>query len=297
LRAEHTEERQLRWVRAFDGWQQRNPVAGPAVGVQRKFRDDDGNALAVALAWYGFVAISPLLLLVVTVFGFIGADSLGDKVVSTLQQFPVIGSGFTTGEGASNLHGSGLGLVIGAVGLLYGAMGVTRSGQRMMARVWNVPAGQRPTFLARLERGLAALVVIGVAFFVTAFASGVATSQGRNFAVRIAVFVPLVAVNVGFYLVSFLVLTPPGTTGWRPLLPGSVLAGAGFTLLTTVGTGLVQHQLKHTSDTYGAFASVIGIVTYLLLLATLTVFAAELNVVMDRRLWPRSLLTQADAAD
>ena len=112
---------------------------GPGVAVFRKFRDDDGNALAVALAWYGFVAISPLLLLVVTIFGFIGADSLGDKVVSTLQQFPVIGSGFTTGEGASNLHGSGLGLLIGAIGLLYGAMGVTRTGQRTIARVWGVP--------------------------------------------------------------------------------------------------------------------------------------------------------------
>jgi uncharacterized BrkB/YihY/UPF0761 family membrane protein len=109
------------------------------------------------------------------------------------------------------------------------------------------------------------------------------------------VFVPLIAVNVALYLVSFLVLTPPGTTGWRSLLPGAVLAGAGFTFLTTLGTGLVQHQLKHTSDTYGAFASVIGIVTYLLLLATLTVFAAELNVVLSRRLWPRTLLNTARA--
>jgi len=289
-------EQPLRLVRTFDAWQQRNPVTGPGVAAVRKLRDDDGNALAVALAWYGFVAISPLLLLVVTVFGFIGAESLGDRVVSTLQQFPVIGTGFTSGEGASNLHGSGLGLVIGAIGLLYGAMGVTRSGQRMMARVWKVPAEQRPRFAARLERGLAALIVIGVAFLVTALASGFVTSHGRNFFVRIAVFVPLVAINVGFYLVSFLVLTPPGTVHGRALLPGSTLAGAGFTLLTTVGTGLVQHQLKHTSDTYGAFASVIGIVTYLLLLATLTVYSAELNVVLHRRLWPRTLLRASDPA-
>src|SRR4029077_6764792 len=148
--AEPAVEQPLRLVQTFDAWQQRSPIVGPGVAVFCKFRDDDGNALAVALAWYGFVAISPLLLLVVTIFGFIGADSLGDKFVSTLQQFPVIGSGFTSGEGASNIHGSGLGLVIGAVGLLYGAMGVTRSAQRMMARVWEVPLERRGSFAARL---------------------------------------------------------------------------------------------------------------------------------------------------
>jgi uncharacterized BrkB/YihY/UPF0761 family membrane protein len=287
-----TQERPLRLLRTIDAWQQRNPVLGPGVAALRKLRDDDGNALAVALAWYGFVAISPLLLLIVTVLGFVGADSLGDQVVSTLRQFPVIGSGFTSGEGASNLHGSGLGLAIGALGLLYGATGVTRSGQRMMARVWDVPVDDRGRFAERLERGLAALVVIGFAFLLTAFASSFVTAHGRDLVVRVVLFVPLIAANVGLYVVSFLVLTPPETSGWRALLPGSVLAGAGFTLLTTVGTGLVQHQLRNTSDTYGAFASVIGIVTYLLLLATLTVYSAELNVVLHRRLWPRSLLKE-----
>jgi uncharacterized BrkB/YihY/UPF0761 family membrane protein len=209
----------------------------------------------------------------------------------------VIGSGFTSGEGASNINGSGLGLVIGAVGLLYGAMGVTRSGQRTMARVWGVPVDRQATFAARFVRGIAGLAVIGVAFLVTAFAGSVVSSSGRDLAARIAVLVALIACNVGFYLLSFFVLTPPTTTTWRPLLPGALLAGAGFSLLTTLGTGLVQHQLKHTSDTYGAFASVIGIVTYLLLLATLTVYAAELNVVLDRHLWPRSVRRepQADA--
>jgi len=283
-------------VQTVDAWQQRNAVAGPGVGVFRKFKDDDGNALAVALAWYGFVAIAPLLLLVVTVFGFIGAESLGDKVVSTLQQFPVIGSGFTSGAGASNLHGSGLGLLVGALGLLYGAMGVTRTGQRAMARVWGVPVYRQARLTAKLVRGLAGLVVIGVAFLVTAFAGGIVTASGRNLLERVIVLAVLVVANAGFYLLSFLVLTPPATTGWRTLVPGAALAGAGFTLLTTLGTGLVQHQLKHTSDTYGAFASVIGIVTYLLLLATLTVYAAELNVVLARRLWPRSFLRKNDAA-
>ena len=49
-------EQPLGLVRTFDAWQQRNPIVGPGVAVFCKFRDDDGNALAVALAWYGFVS-------------------------------------------------------------------------------------------------------------------------------------------------------------------------------------------------------------------------------------------------
>ena len=122
-----------------DRWQQRNRVAGAAYGVVKKFGDDNANLLVVSLAWYGFTAIFPLLLVVVTVLGFVGEKSLGSTLVSTLHQFPVIGDSFNPGS-ASRFHGSTLGLVVGLVGLLYGAQGVTQNAQLAMASVWDVPA-------------------------------------------------------------------------------------------------------------------------------------------------------------
>jgi membrane protein len=81
-------------------------------------------------------------------------------------------------------------------------------------------------------------------------------------------------------------------------LPGAIVGGVAFTLLITVGTGLLTHQLKNASSTYGAFGSVIGIVTFLLLLAKLSIYAAELNPVLHRKLYPRALpmgeMTEAD---
>jgi hypothetical protein len=44
----------------------------------------------------------------------------------------------------------------------------------------------------------------------------------------------------------------------RGLLPGAVLGAVAFTALITVGTGLMTHQLKNASATYGAFGYVIG---------------------------------------
>jgi hypothetical protein len=51
----------------------------------------------------------------------------------------------------------------------------------------------------------------------------------------------------------------------------------------------VTHQLKNASATYGAFGSVIGIVAFLLLLAKTSMYAAELNPVLTRSLYPRAL--------
>ena len=61
----------------------------------------------------------------------------------------------------------------------------------------------------------------------------------------------------------------------------------------------MTHQLKNASATYGAFGTVIGIVAFLLLLAKLSMYAAELNPVLARSLYPRALplgdeLTAAD---
>ena len=49
-------------------------------------------------------------------------------------------------------------------------------------------------------------------------------------------------------------------------------------------------MLKHSTSTYGVFGLVIALLIWLHLGAQMTLYAAELNVVLARRLWPRSLL-------
>ena len=259
-----------------DRWQRRNRAGGVPYAVVKKFRDDNANLLVVSLAWYGFTAIFPLLLVVVTVMGFIGQKSLGSTVVSTLHKFPVVGDSFNPAS-SSHLHGSTLGLVIGLLGLLYGAQGVTQTAQQAMATVWDVPELERTGFLPRLGRSFAGLVIIGGAFLLNAVVTGYALRPGETYLLRVPVLAGLLVLNVALYWASFDVLTPKDIEK-RALLPGAISADR-FTALITVGTGLITHQLKNASNTYGTFGSVIGIVTFLLMLAKLSLYAAELNPV------------------
>ena len=96
-------------------------------------------------------------------------------------------------------------------------------------------------------------------------------------------------IAVGLFLGVFRLLTPSEVT-WRQLLPGAVVGGIGWQILQTVGVNLVSHQLKHAGQVYGVFGFTLALISFLSLAATLTVYAAELNVVLARHLWPRSLL-------
>lgn len=278
-----------RLIAVADRWQRHNRIAGPAYAMVKKFSDDRANLFVVALGWYGFTAIYPLLLVIVTILGYIGEASLGHTVVKTLQQFPVIGTEFRPGSG-SHLQGNPLALAIGLVGLLYGAQGVTQTASRALDYVWDPSELNRPRFLPRLGRSLAGLIGIGLAFVVTAVLASLATGNGHTWPLRFLVIIGLLVLNVGFYVGTFAVMTSTGAT-LRQLLPGAILGSVAFTALTTVGASLITRQLRHSSNTYGALASIIGVVTFLLLLAKISMYAAELNPVLARRLWPRALPT------
>jgi uncharacterized BrkB/YihY/UPF0761 family membrane protein len=280
----------------LDAWQRRHPVPGVLFGVQKKFGTDRLNLYVVGLGWYGFLSVYPLLLVIITVLGFIGVASLGTSLVATLHQFPVVGSQFNP-EHSSLLHGSVVGLVVGLVALTYGAQGVTQTAQAAMAAAWNIPHVTMPGFLPRLGRSLWALAIIGATFVANGALASFATGTGHSGLIRTVALLAMLVVNVLGYLGAFRSLTPKGI-GTRPLVPGALVGALGFTVLITAGSGLIQHQLRHSSSTYGQFGAVIGLVGFLLLLAKISLYGAELNVVLARHLWPRALVgdnpTEAD---
>jgi uncharacterized BrkB/YihY/UPF0761 family membrane protein len=275
-------------IGGVDNFQRRHRWVGVPYAVQKKFGDDNANLLVVALGWYGFTSIFPLLLVVVTVLGKIGVGSLGTGIVSTLHQFPVIGTSFPTGTtGGQKLHGSWFAFIVGVVGLVYGAQGVTQTAQQAMATVWDIPKTERTGFLPRLGRSIAGLITIGLAFLINAFVTTYVNSA-RSFLIGVPVIIGLVIINTLLYFATFYLLTPK-VVGPRGLIPGAILGGIAFTALLTVGTGLMAHELKNADNTYGTFAGVIGIVVVLLLLAKLSLYAALLNPVLSRNLYPRAL--------
>lgn len=278
-----------RVIRAVDGAQQRSRMGGFVFAVVKKFGDDRGPSLSAQLAYYGFMALFPLLLVLTTLLAFVVDPKVENNVIATtLGQFPVVGSQIGR-DAVHPLRGSGVGLVVGLFGLVYGSLGLAQSAQFAMTQVWNVPGVVRPGFPARLARSLAFFAIAGMAMVLATGLSGLATVGGRGAVWRLVSFAAAVALNVGMYLAVFRVLTP-AVIATGDLVPGAVLAGGAYSALLTVGTGLVQHQLRHAQAVYGQFAFVLGLMSWLYLVAQVSLYAAEMNVVRARRLWPRSII-------
>ena len=275
-----------RLLQAVDDFQQRHRWLAFPVAVVKKYGEDQAGQRAALLAYYGFFSLFPLLLVAVTVLGFMlhGDSGLSRRIVdSAVGQFPVIGDDIGQSVSRSRLRGSGVALAVGVVFALWGGLGVAEAAQAAMNGIWNVPRRRYPNFLVRRLRGLAWLVILGGGLLLASVVSGFAAAVGAGWSV-----VAAIPVNTLLFLVGFRVLTVRNVS-LRTLLPGAVLAALAWALLQWLGGWYVDRQLSRASATYGAFALVIGLLSWLYLASTVTLLAAEVNVVWTRRLWPRSL--------
>ena len=287
-----------RAIRRVDAAQQRRRPSALAFGVIKKYGDDNGGILAASLAHSSFVALFPLLLIVVTILGLVasGDQALRRQALDAVaKQVPLIGQ-----QLASNVHelrkSSVIGLVVGLAGLTWGTTGLAQTGLFTMAQVWNLPGPARPGYVQRLGRAGLFLGVLGLGVVVTTLLSVLGAYGHIGAIVVVGVEILAVAANIGMYLIGFRVLTPKSIP-FGKLVPGAIAGGAAWTVLQAVGTYLVQHQL-HVNSVYGVFATVLGLLAWIYVGVQIVVYSAELNVVLARRLWPRSIvqppLTKAD---
>jgi YihY family inner membrane protein len=289
-----------RVIRKIDATQQRFTPLAFVVAVVKKYGDDNGGALASNLAYSAFVSIFPLLLILTTILGLVTAynPSIRTDVLNAVAgQVPLIGHTLT-GSVQELKRSSAIGLIIGFVGLIWGASGLAQSGLFTMEQVWNLPGPARPGFVQRLGRAGLFIALLGGGVIVTTALASLTTYLVKGFWLVVLTEVLTAAFNVGMYIGSFRVLTPKGVPTHQ-LIPGAITGGICWTVLQVLGTWLIHHFL-HSDSLYGVFATVLGLLAWIYLAVQLTVYAAEINVVLARRLWPRSLvqppLTEADRA-
>jgi membrane protein len=280
--------------RRFDRYQQEHPWLGFPLAVRQKYSDDQGGYLAATVSYYGFFSIFPLLLLFVTILGYVlrGHPHLRQEIIdSALGQFPVIGSQLHVHA----LKGNVIALAIGTVASLWAGMGVVLALENAFDQLWGVPYVRRSDLVRKRLRALLVLLLVGSGAILATLLAGAGTNGGSYSAGFKALGIILtVALDFVLFLVAFRILTHRDVT-WSELWVGAAVAAVLWGGAQAGGTYYVTHELKSAGDVYGTFALVIGLLTWIYLGAHITLLSAEANVVRARGLWPRSfsLLTRA----
>jgi len=285
-------------IRRVDAFQQRHKATAFVFGLIKKYGDDNGGVLAANLAHSGFVSLFPLLLVLVTLLGLVASNdpAVRHQVLQAIaHQVPIIGNQLT-GNAQELRRSSIIGLIVGLAVLVWGATGLAQAGLFTMMQVWNLPGPARPGYFPRLGRALVFLGVLGVGVAATTLLTSLGLYGHASGLLAVAGYVLVPATNVGVFFLTFRVLTPKGVRT-RQLVPGAVAGGLAWTVAQALGTYVVGH-FRHTDAVYGTFATVLVLMAWISLSVVITVYAAELNVVLARRLWPRSIiqppLTEAD---
>ena len=281
----------------IDRFQRRHTAVGYPLAVVYKFLDDQGNYLTAMITYYAFVSLFPLLLLLISVLGFAlhNDPDLQNRVLdSALSRLPVIGQ--QIGDNVQSLRGNTVAIVIGALGGLYGSLGVVQAAQNAFNKVWAVPRNSRPNPVMARVLSLSMLVALGIGLVVSTALSALSAVAGRiggselGIGLRALLALAAVVLNVALLAFAFRLLTAR-SVGTRRVLPGAVAAAVMWQLLQILGTYYFGHTLRNSTATYGLFGVVLGLLVWLYLSAFAVVFGAEINSVLDGRLWPRSLLT------
>jgi YihY family inner membrane protein len=283
-------------LQKVDSAQKRITATSVAVATFKKFKEDQSTNMAAMIAFWAFFSIFPLMMVMVTILGWVLPASDKDNVLGHVaNMFPLLDPKTIKGLG-----GSWWPLVVGLVTSLWSGLGVVRTTETAFDSVWEIPLHERPGLVKQVIRSVSVLATIGIGLVITTLVSGFVTgsSTGVNLGVggRIAGYVFSVVLDVGLFVAAFRMLTDREIT-IRDVIPGAVLSGVTFFVLQELSAFIISRHLHSAQSTYGHFATVITILWWFYLQAVVTLLGAQLNVVLKERLHPRSVVDapQTDA--
>jgi uncharacterized BrkB/YihY/UPF0761 family membrane protein len=237
---------------------------------------------ASVLAFFGFLSIFPLLLAATTILGFVleGNEDLQQRIIDgALADIPVLGQELQADP--TSLNGSWWALIIGLGGALWSATKAFVALQRAQDDIWEIDVDHRDAMPKQRGKALIGLLFIGAAQVGSVVITALVNAAGLPVGSRIALLAATVTINISVLAAMFRYLTAAEPT-WRDVWQGAVIAGVLYSALQYFGTGIVREITINASDTYGQFALVLGLVTWLSLLSISSLMSTEFNAALVR---------------
>lgn len=241
-----------------------------AVSVARTAHEHDVRYPAAALAYYGFVAFVPLLVLAFSVMG----QRLAGRVYTTTPQFLPPGAQGLVYDAMTAASGKVGATLLAIAALAWSGANVAVDFRTVVERVEGAPEGS----LAEQVRDAAVvLVIIALAIVSIALTSTLfVLIPGKLLATAIgaaALVVVLTLIFVPLYYVPSSVVDSP-----RAALPGAVTAAVGWTVIHAAIQYYVIHAARYAI--YGVLSGIILILSSLYVAAVVLLLGIVVNAML-----------------
>jgi YihY family inner membrane protein len=256
--------------------------------ARRRFRDDDLRTMAGALTFQAFLSLFPLMLLALSIAGFLLAGDPAEWLRRFFAAVPGIGPILDQNlESIVRARGD-LG-ALALIGVVWTSSSLTDQASNALESIFRI---QDPHALRRRARSLVTMLILGAVLLAALVISGIVASihvEGwAETPVRILGLVAVSVVEFGFFLASYRVLLPPSGPRLRAHLPGAIFMTVGWGLLKLVGELLVVYVVTTASALYGAIGGVFGLLLFLRVASSTYLLGAELSAIIDEEVIPSS---------
>jgi len=262
----------------------RRPALDHLLRAWSRYGADAGDRLAAAVTFYWFLSLFPILLLAISLLGYVYGDSAAGKVQDALggvlpsQLVDTIGMTLTQAKGPAG--------VIGLVGTLLSGLGWIEGLREAIRTLWhqNVLVGN---IVVKKLNDIVVLVglfaTIGASVIVTGLATSFSSTAldllGVQASVPARLFTRLLGLALSLLADTALFLflysrLSKVKSPVRRIVKGAVFGAVGFEVLKVVGAFYVARTTSKGEATYGTFAVVVGLLLFLNLFTRLMLFTA-----------------------
>ena len=233
--------------------------------------------LAGSLAFYAFLSVLPLLVLVLIVSSWVAGDVLVSRVLELTRRYlSPSGRMLVTRSirDASGRFGSSL---LSVLVLVWGAFRVFWNLEVVFEELYGVRGEKSVTVLVR--DGVVGVVGMGVGVLVVAAGGAVFATRGSGWLAVLNPVVVLVLLSVA--LLPMYYLFPPVPVSVREVVPGAVVAAGGWALVEV--SVQIYAVSTSVSDAYGVLGGVLLLLLWLYFVALVTLLGVVVNVVLAGR--------------
>lgn len=236
---------------------------------------------ASLISFFGFLSIFPLALAATTVLGLVldGNEELQQRVADgAFNDIPLIGNNLTSNPDPG---GSIWVLLLGLGGALWSGTKAFVAIHSAQDDTWEVSVDDRSGTPKVRGRALLGIVILGGAQIGSLVLAGVVNAANLPAFGDIGIIAATIFVNIVSTLLIFRLLVSI-SPAWRDLWLGAVIAGIIVTALQHFSTAIATYFESGAEATYGSFAVVLALVTWLGLMAIASLMCVELNAARVR---------------